>query len=210
MVIKLRRKGASYNQIKTLVNVSKSTLSSWLSAFPLSKKQISKLRDRNPQRIERFRNTMHLKSDKLNAQYYVKVAKDIGKISKREFIISGLYLYWGEGTKAAKGTVALTNTDPDTLKFFVKWLSILNVDKRDLKVVLHLYRDMNIQKEMQFWSNYLRIPIIQFRKPMIKRSRFADLTYRNGFGHGTCSVLYLDMNLYRYIMSALKYIRKHA
>ena len=210
LVIKLRRKGASYSQIKNIVNVSKSTLSSWLSALPLSKKQISKLRDKNPQRIERFRNTMHLKSDKLNEQSYTKVTKDIGNISKREFIISGLYLYWGEGTKAAKGTVALTNTDPDMLKFFVKWLRMLNVNKRKLKAVLHLYRDMNVQKEMQFWSNYLRIPIIQFRKPVVKHSRFVDLTYKNGLGHGTCSVLYLDMNLYRYIMSALKYIRKHA
>ena len=87
LVIKLRRKGASYSQIKNIVNVSKSTLSSWLSALPLSKKQISKLRDKNPQRIERFRNTMHLKSDKLNEQSYTKVTKDIGNISKRECII---------------------------------------------------------------------------------------------------------------------------
>lgn len=209
-VLKLRQRGLSYSQIKKQVNVSKSTLSLWLSKFPLSKEQIVKLRDKNPQRIENYINTMRLKREKLDIESYDLISKDIGTMSKREKFLAGLYLYWGEGTKAAKGTVAVTNTDPDTLKFFVRWLNLFKINKKNLKVVLHLYVDMDVEKEMQFWSNYLRIPVTQFRKPYIKESRFSELSYKNGFGHGTCSVLYLDMRLYRYIMAGLKYIRKHA
>ncbi len=209
-VLKLRQRGLSYSQIKKQVNVSKSTLSLWLSKFPLSKEQIVKLRDKNPQRIENYINTMRLKREKLDIESYDLISKDIGTMSKREKFLAGLYLYWGEGTKAAKGTVAVTNTDPDTLKFFVRWLNLFKINKKNLKVVLHLYVDMDVEKEMQFWSNYLRIPVTQFRKPYIKESRFSELSYKNGFGHGTCSVLYLDMELYRYIMAGLKYIRKHA
>jgi len=208
-VLRLRQKGLSYSQIKKQVNVSKSTLSLWLSEFPLSKEQIVKLRDKNPQRIEKYINTMRLKREKLDMESYNLISKDVGTISNREKLLAGLYLYWGEGTKAAKGTVAVTNTDPDTLKFFVRWLSLFKVNKKSLKVVLHLYVDMDVAKEMQSSSNYLRIPVTQFRRPYIKKSRFSELSYKNGFGHGTCSVLYLDMELYRYIMAGLKYIRKH-
>ncbi len=189
--LKLRKLGHSYSQIKNSVSVSKSTLSLWLKEFPLSKSQIDLLRGKNPQRIERFRNTMKAKKD-------------------NEEQIAGLYLYWGEGTKTASCTVAVTNTDPDVLRFFLKWLDLFGVDTSKLRVVLHLYKDMDIQKETKFWSLYLKIPLSQFRKPYIKNTRFCDITYRSGFGHGTCSVLYLDKELYLFVKSGLKYIRMRA
>ena len=210
VVLGLRNKGLSYSQIRNKVNVSKSTLSLWLKDFPLSKERIDSLRGKNPARIERFRNTMRTKKEIEEKKSFDNVTDKIGKLSEREIILAGLFLYWGEGTKAAPSTVAMTNTDPDILRLFIKWLHVMNVKSSKLKVVLHLYSDMNIGKEMQFWSNYLRIPVTQFRRPYIKKSRFSELSYKNGFGHGTCSVLYLDMELYRYIMAGLKYIRKHA
>lgn len=55
--IKLRLQGNSYSQIKSVLKVNKSTLSYWLKDFPLSEEKIQKLRDRNPQRIEKYRAT---------------------------------------------------------------------------------------------------------------------------------------------------------
>ena len=45
-VIKLRKQGKTYNEIKVLLGIPKSTLSGWLKDLPLSKRQIRVLEKR--------------------------------------------------------------------------------------------------------------------------------------------------------------------
>jgi len=59
LAVKLRKEGKSYSQIKKIVKVSKSTLSYWLSKYPLTKKQIYKLQAVSPIRIEKFREAIY-------------------------------------------------------------------------------------------------------------------------------------------------------
>ncbi len=209
-VLALRKRGYSYNQIQKNVTVSKSTLSSWLRDFPLSKLRIQELQGRNPKRIEKFRNTMKRKKEAEEKLVFDTMKTEIGRLSKREMLLAGLFLYWGEGTKAASCTIAMSNTDPNVLKFFMHWLNIFDIRNNQVRVVLHLYKDMDLEKETKYWSSYLKIPQNRFRKPYIKNSRFCDITYKSGFGHGTCNVLYYDKKLYLYVMSALRFIRIHA
>lgn len=204
--IKLRQKGFSYSQIKEKLGINKSTLSGWLSEMPLSPDRIKELRDFSPQRIERYRNTMKDKKDVRLREVYKKVSKDIGKFSKREIFLLGLFLYWGEGTKVANSSTQLTNTNPAMIKFFIKWLELLGVGRKDLKVKLHLYSDMNIKDSIAFWSKELKIPVSQFKKPYIKETKLKSITYKNGFGKGTCCVIFGDRNLWEYINMGLKYI----
>jgi transcriptional regulator with XRE-family HTH domain len=204
--IKLRQKGLSYSQIKERLNIGKGTLSEWLSGMPLSEKRIKELRDFSPQRIERYRNTMKKKKDTRLKEVYKKVSSDIGVFSKREIFLLGLFLYWGEGTKTANYSTQLTNTNPAMLKFFIKWLELLGVKKKDLKVKLHLYSDMNISESIIFWSKELKIPVNQFKKPYIKETKLKSITYKNGFGKGTCCVIFENRDLWEYIIMGLKYI----
>ncbi len=205
--IKLRKKGHSYSQIKEKLGVSKSSLSEWLSDFPLSDKRIKELRDRNPRRIENFRNTMKKKRERALEEAYKKAKKDIGKLNKREILIAGLFLYWGEGSKTAKTLVSVSNTDPSVLRFFIHWLHILGVRKEKINVKLHLYKDMDEEKEKRFWAKELNVPLKNFSRSYIKDSKISGLTYKNGFGHGTCAVRVYNGELERYIMMCLRYIR---
>ncbi len=202
----MRQKGMSYSQIKDHIGVSKSTLSGWLKDFPLSEKRIRELRDNSPIRIERYRNTMRAKKEARLKMVYEKVSKDIGVFSKREIFLLGMFLYWGEGTKAKNTSVALTNTNPAMVKFFINWLDSFNVQRKKLKVKLYLYSDMNINKSIAFWSKELRIPVSQFTKPYIKKTNLASITYKNGFGKGTCCVMFDNRDLLEYIIMGLKYI----
>ena len=116
----MRKSGMSYSQIKEKLGVSKSTLSGWLYNMPLSAKRIRELRADSPSRIEKYRNTMRAKREARLDKVYQKVSKDIGSLSKRDLFLAGLFLYWGEGTKAQRNSVTLTNTNPSMLKFFIK------------------------------------------------------------------------------------------
>lgn len=204
--IKLRDIGYSYSQIKEKIGVSKSTLSDWLRDMPLSDKRIRELRDFNSERIERYRNTMKEKKDKRLREVYKKVSKDIGSFSNREIFLLGLFLYWGEGAKTARCSTQLTNTNPAIIKFFIKWLELLGVNKKDLKIKLHIYSDMKVKESIAFWSKILKINRQQFKKPYIKQTKLESITYKNGFGKGTCCVIFEGRDLWEYITMGLKYI----
>lgn len=119
----------------------------------------------------------------------------------------GISLYWAEGYKTADTTTALANTDPAMIRFFIKWLESLGVQRANLRVRLQLYSDMNPAKEINFWSKVLRLPHSAFRAPYIKTTRFADITYRNGFGHGTCNILYHNRVMNDHVLSLVELIR---
>jgi hypothetical protein len=94
------------------------------------------------------------------------------------------------------------------VKFFLKWMENFGINRKKLKVSLHLYSDMDISKQMKYWSKLLNINISQFRKPYIKKSNLTDITYRNGFGQGTCSLIYDNRDLSEYVLQGIKYIEK--
>ena len=205
--IKLRLKGLSYSQIKTKLGLSKSTLSGWLDKYPLTAERIKELRDKNPRRIEHFRATMRRKREVKNQIAYSKIETDIRMLSDRELLIGGFFLYWGEGSKTSPGTVMISNTDPAVLRYFIRWIRLLRVPTEKMHVLLHLYKDMNVEKEIRFWSKETGLSRKRFHRPWIKNSKLIDITYKNGFGHGTCHVRVYNRELYDYVIMGLKFIR---
>ncbi len=201
----MRRKGMSYSQIKESLKVSKSTLSAWLSPYPLSAERIRELRTDNQQRIERCRNTKLQKRNARLASVYETVKNEIGTLSKREIHIAGLFLYWGEGDKSGK-VFSISNTDPGVMRFFVSWARSIGVPEDKLVVILHLYADMDEAAAKSYWSNELRIPLKNFKKPYRKTSTLTGLTYKNGFGHGTCMVRVYDKRLATLVIMSIKYL----
>jgi hypothetical protein len=180
-----KEKQMSYGQIKKILKVSKSTLSYWLRNYPLSEKRIKELQrkgwEKSETSRERFRITMRKKKEERLKKFYKEQRKIIFPFNKREFFLAGLFLYWGEGSKTHPGELSISNTNPSIIKFFISWLTnSLNVPKEKLRVQLHLYRDMNIRKEIQFWSKILNLPLSQFNKPYIKKSSTNRINHKGG------------------------------
>lgn len=204
--IKLRLQGKSYSQIKKELGISKSTLSGWLKNYPLSPERIKQLRDFSEQRIESFRNTMRKKRETRQDIIYQREKKYLLPFSKKEWYIGGLFLYWGEGLKATRGTFSLSNTNPQMIMFYVNWIiTTLNVKKEKISIRLHLYSDMDEVKETNYWSELLKVPTTQFLKPYIKPTTLSGLTYKS-FGHGTCNVMVNNTSLTEKILFGIKAI----
>ncbi len=203
----MREHGASYSQIKLKLGVSKSTLSLWLRDMPLSENRLRALRDFSVVRIEKYRNTRKKTREARWQAVRAKALKDIGSLSRRELFIAGLFLYWGEGTKTEMARTSLANTDPLMLKFFIKWLEFLGVSKNRLRVKIHLYRDMDIKKELKYWSKTLGIPLTQFNKSYIKGSSQSGLSYPQKFIHGTGNVAFGNRDVAERVLMSLDCIR---
>jgi hypothetical protein len=205
--ISLRLQGKTYSEIRKNIVVSKSTLSLWLQHLPLSREQLVLVRDKNPRRIESYVATMRVKREARIAVQADKARQAIGKLTKRDILIAGFFLFWGEGSKGRTRAVVLTNTDPAMLRFFIAWLKTFDIDIKKLRCALHLYSDMSTEQEIRWWSSELGIPPNQFRT-YTKASAQANISYKNGFGHGTCSVQYGNQQMNDFVRTGLNYIRK--
>lgn len=199
----------SYSEIRKRLDVAKSTLSYWLREFPLSEERILELRRQGWKRgeasRERFRNTMRKKQEIKNKAVYECYRKKFKNLSEENFFIAGLMLYLGEGDKRNYAQTALSNTDPNIIKFFIKWLvQFFDVERAALKIQLHLYENMDIEKEEQFWRNALNLPKEQFYNSAIRKLKKASFSYKESFRHGTCQAYLLGVEKKRNLLMALK------
>src|SRR4030042_2366556 len=209
-VIELRKLGKTYSEIRRELDIPKSTLSDWLSKYPLTDEQI-KLLEKSIKRnkdlaVEKIRLTKDRKRRARLRNFYDVETKRWLPLSGRELELAGLFLYWGEGSKSLKGALSLNNTDPQVLKFTLHWLiGGLKVPKEKIRVFLHLYSDMNVDQEMRYWGHQLHLPLSQFRKPYIKESTRIGIDHK-GFGHGTCGLYIGDVRLKEKVIMAIQSI----
>src|SRR3989344_8745144 len=208
--LKLRTENnLSYSAILIQVPVAKSTLSEWLRHFPLSKEKILELRrggwKKGEASREKFRETMRKKRNERMKKIYNICTAKISKIPKDAFFVAGLMLYLGEGSKTNYSKIALANTDPNIVLFFTKWLNdFLDIPKERLKAQLHLYPNMDIEKEKEFWKNVLGFEDKQFYKPYISKILRSSFTYKESFRHGTCSVYFGSVEKKSELMASIQ------
>jgi len=202
------KKGMSYSQIREKVLVSKSSLSLWLRDYPLSAGQQNQLKFKNQQRIEKHRATMLQKRNERLDKVYKIVRDKLGSLTDREFFIAGLFLYWGEGSKGNMYELAVSNTDPAMLRFFVKWFKCLGVSKDKIRVTLHIYADMEAKKYLEIWSKQIKLPLTAFTQPYVKSSNFRDINYKTGFNYGTCMLRVYGRDIAEPIHMAIRLLQR--
>lgn len=192
--IKLRlEKNLSYSAIRKELGVAKSTLSYWLRELPLTEERIKELQreawNKNEASRERFRNAMMEKRKIEYREVYKEQQEKLSNLSKDSFFTAGLMLYLGEGGKKDRNRISLANTDHFIIIFFIKWLNdFLNIPKEKIRAQLHLYENMDIEKEKNFWTNKLGINKNQFYKPSIRKLQKSSFSYKESYRHGTCSI----------------------
>jgi len=114
----------------------------------------------------------------------------------------GLMLYWGEGDKAMKSFVALTNTDPKVLKYFIIWFrKYFEFDEKRLRGRLYIWEDLDEEKAKKFWSKFLDIPVNQFTKSYISKSKPKVRKRRHEYG--VCRISYCSALIHREILKEI-------
>lgn len=156
-------------------------------------------------RIENYILTAKAKRRSIEEATYKKVREQIGKISDRDLLMAGLFLYLGEGAKSNRSRIQITNSDPRIIQFSVAWFQKIGVKKSDIKVQLHLYTDMDIKHELKFWREVTNFNESQFIKPYIKKSSSLKIDHPS-FGHGTCSIYYHKVSMKDDIMAGINVV----
>lgn len=210
LAVNLRKeKELSYSEIKKQLGVPKSTLSYWLKEMPLSEKRIQDLKrvgyKNGEAGREKYRNTMRQKRDTEDDRVYQYYLKKLSNVSESALFVAGLMLYLGEGDKKNNTRIVLANTDFNIIQFFIKWLiQFMNVEKDQIRVQLHLYEDMDIEKVTKIWQDRLEIDDSQFYKTSIRKIKENSFNYSDSVRHGTCSIYVLGVEKKRHLSMAIK------
>jgi len=201
---------ASYSEIKNRLGVPKSTLSYWLRDYPLSDERIYELRkagwSKGEASREKYRNTMRKKKDVKRCVVYEQEKMNLSNLSQDALYTAGLMLYSAEGGKKDPYRITLANTDSDIILFFIKWLDMfLDIRASQLRFQLHLYENMNIDKEEKFWSSTLKgIKKNQFYKTQVRILKKGSFTYEGTKGHGTCSIFVSNVDKKMKLMESIR------
>lgn len=108
---------------------------------------------------------------------------------------AGLGLYWGEGTKANNHSVRLSNTDPELILVFIRFLEeIFAVKRKDMHFSLQIFSDMTEQETLDFWMRSLNVSKSQFYKTTITPYRSIG-NYRKKTKYGVIIVYYNNKKL---------------
>ena len=215
LALKYRLQGKSYTEISNLLDVSKSTLSQWFKNLQLSEKATTRLKSlvhegslKGLMKKNRQQTAVAFKRAKVIKS---SASKSIGNLSKKELLILGASLYWGEGYKRAiikdgkartYHPVSLSNSDPKLIVIFLKFLrEICLVEEKKLRAGLRIYTHQNSDQLLQFWSKLTRIPKERFEKFYYGVSK-SSLRKRpfNILPYGTIQIRVNDTSLYHKIM----------
>jgi len=174
---KLRRRGQSIKEIAKKLKISKSTVSIWCRGIQLTEEQIARLDKRRLKGGYKGR----LKGARIQRERYLKKVdelkkqglKQIQNLSKRDLLITGIGLYWGEGSK--KGSmVRFHNSDPQIICFMIKWFKeILHIPTEKFAMFINIneIHKNRLDKVKKYWSRLTEVPLKQFRKPTLIKAK---------------------------------------
>jgi hypothetical protein len=168
---KLRKRGDSIKSIASILNVSSSSVSTWVRDIKLTPKQylILENNSRDPyygKRLNHINDVKH-KTEMKIIKLFGQGINDVGILTKRELFLVGIGLYWSEGFKK-DSQVGFANSDPKMINFFMKWLfECFNYKVEDLipRVTVNISHKHRINEIEKYWSNETKIPINLFKKP---------------------------------------------
>ena len=190
--LKLRKKGKSINEIARKLNIAKSTISVWCRDIQLTSKQIERLAKRQESGsykgrmrfLERIRGERMEEIERLKREGI----KEIGKFTKRDLFVAGVAMYWSEGVTApSRDEVSFSNSDPKMILFMLKWfknICKISNDRFSVQIRINQIHKSRIKEIESYWSRLLGIPLSQFTKTILIKTKLKKVypNYKNYYG----------------------------
>ncbi|MCX6751577.1 MAG: hypothetical protein NT161_02295 [Candidatus Nomurabacteria bacterium] len=186
---KMRQNGKSLGDIVKDLGVNKSTVSFWCKDMVLTESAIKKIKTHgNKKSVEGLLRYSELKrKERIERNILQKKegALILDNLSERDILMVGLGLYWGEGYKYENCELGFTNSNPQMILFYFKWLELWNVKKDSLLFRLTInkfFRKEESQIKL-FWIDFLGIKKEQFSKTTFIQTNLKKASIKNMEGY---------------------------
>jgi len=166
----LRRQDKSYSEISKALGIPKGTLGGWFKDEEWSKTIRDSLGAKHslasPAKLAAIIKSNKERWSKKRQEYRDLGESEFKQLQNDPMFLTGVMLYWGEGTKDAKGSqVKLANSDPMMIRIFYAFLKdTIKVPKDKINIWLLLYPDLADDMQKSFWSRATGVPSSQFKK----------------------------------------------
>lgn len=189
----LRRKGRSITEISERLNIPKSTIGVWCRNLKLGKKQIERLTKRQKSGsykgrmkfLERVRRERLFQTKKLKQEGF----NEIKNVGKRDLFVAGIAMYLSEGaTSENNEEVSFTNSDYRIIIFMKKWFKEIcgiSNDRFIIQIRINKIHKNKIVGVENYWSKIMGIPLIQFSKTILIKSKSKKIYPEDNIYYGT-------------------------
>ncbi len=210
--ITLRAKGLSYSLIqnKLGVKIPKSTFSYWCRNVQLPASYWERLEAGNIKHLALARllsRKMQAKKRKAYLDTFFEKNLPLGTYLQNEDVAKIILtiLYLGEGSKTlGRGSVVFGNSDPATIKLFLKLLrGCYSVDESKFRCTVQYRADQDTKALNTFWSKTTLIPLKQFYAPRIDARSRGKKTTKKDY-KGVCRVDYFKAEVLIDLLSSIK------
>lgn len=201
--IELRKKGLSYSNIAKLLDVPKSTLSSWLSKLPLSQvikeKNIEKAKIESSINITEFNKKKSVRYKKQINEEIKKNSKKILRPTKKDIFYLGMGLFLAEGSRKEKWMVRFVNSDPLIINIAMKFFrEICKVNEDSIRMRIHIHPNCKYSKALGYWSTLTKISPNYFWEPQTLMSKSSKgKRSSNQLKYGTLHVTIMSADILR-------------
>ena len=198
----------SVKEIARTVGVAPSTVSLWVRDVPLTVEQLESLRQRNPAYNSQLRGaTRNAERGRARRLEYQEEGRMLAALG-HPLHVAGVMLYWAEGDKGSKNCARLSNSDPELLRFFVRFLrECLLVHDDQMRVTCHLFADhVDRQTEVeQFWLDVVELPRTQLCKSFVNvYSKYSQKKRANKLPYGTTRITVYSTRVVQGIFGAIQ------
>lgn len=127
----------------------------------------------------------------------------VGELSDREVFLAGVVLYWAEGAKDKsynrRERLQFINSDPNVISFYLRWLSMLGVERERLRFRVSIHESANVSAAEEFWAGLAGVKPSEFQKVTLKKHNPTTSRKNTSEAYRGCLTVYLlkSADLYR-------------
>lgn len=156
----LRSQGMTYDQIQVELGCSKSSISLWVRDLPKPERSRTAVEQARLAGRMRWDHELAVR-DTRRQEMKATARAEVGPMTDRELFLTGVALYWAEGTKDKpydrRESVVFINSDPDVIRVYLAWLNLLGVTAERLCYRVMIHESADVAAAERYWSGLVGI-----------------------------------------------------
>ncbi|MFD4244936.1 hypothetical protein ACFWP3_25600 [Streptomyces sp. NPDC058525] len=199
----LRLQGLTYDQIQLELGCSKSSISLWVRDLP-------KVDHRSPAEQGRDAALKRWAHEGPRREAARDAAIDsarqvVGPLSDRELFLTGVALYWAEGSKSKPHrraeTVTFINSDPGVIDVYLSWLRLIGIPHDRLRFRVMIHESADVEGAEQYWADRVGVDRTALQRTTLKKHNPQTVRKNTGADYRGCLIVRVSAScdLYRRI-----------
>ncbi|MDF3145280.1 MULTISPECIES: hypothetical protein [unclassified Streptomyces] len=187
----LRLQGWTYDQIEAELGCSRSSVSLWVRDLPRPEPRYTP--EEQLALMQKGLAKRRAAEDKERKRTKLAACRDIGELTDRELFMTGIALYWAEGSKSKpydrRERAIFVNSDPGVIKVYLAWLDLLDVDRERLRFRVLIHESADVEAAQRYWADIADVDVSIFAKPTLKKHNPKTVRKNTGDDYHGCLVV---------------------